>query len=68
MTAGLAALDPHAPDSDVENWDDLGVVVVTAPEPMHYYALFSVAHGRARQIMPDTSSNALCTLHIVFSL
>jgi len=32
----------------VENWDDLGVVVVTAPEPMHYYALFSVAHGGAR--------------------
>jgi hypothetical protein len=31
--------------SAVEKWPDLGVVVVTAKHPPHYYALFSLAKG-----------------------
>ncbi|MFC6999103.1 DUF6687 family protein [Rufibacter roseus] len=38
-------LQVHGPETRVEKLPELGLVVIQTPEPVHYYALFSVTAG-----------------------
>ena len=59
VLSGHRALQDPA-HSRVEARRDIDLVVVDTPDPLHYYALFSVSHGYRRRLAAQAATLLLC--------